>query len=94
MKYNAYLCGINIKTGGLKMATTTTIPSQAEIIINVSDMAVASDIRRLLKRVSGITDIKIKKTKSEVELSLEEADKGLVTEWNSVDDYFNKMLSK
>jgi len=76
------------------MATTTTIPSQAEIIINVSDMAVASDIRRLLKRVSGITDIKIKKTKSEVELSLEEADKGLVTEWNSVDDYFNKMLSK
>lgn len=76
------------------MATTTTIPSQAEIIINVSDMAVASDIRRLLKRVSGITDIKVKKTKSEVELSLEEADKGLVTEWNSVDDYFNKMLSK
>ncbi len=76
------------------MAVSTTIPSQAEIIINVSDMAVASDIRRLLKRVSGITNIKVKKTKSEVELSLEEAEKGSVTEWNSVDDYFKTMLSK
>lgn len=71
-----------------------TIPTQAEIIINVSDMSVANDIRRLLKRVSGITDIKVRKTKSEVELSLEEADKGLVTEWESVDDYFKKILPR
>lgn len=76
------------------MATATTIPSQAEIIINVSDMSIASDIRRLLKRVSGITDIKVRKTKSEVELSLEEADRGMVTEWKSVDDYFKTMLPK
>ena len=68
------------------MATAITIPSQAEIIINVSDMSIA--------RVSGITDIKIRKTKSEIELSLEEADKGIVTEWESVDDYFKTMLSK
>lgn len=71
-----------------------TIPTQAEITINVSDISVANDIRRLLKRVSGITDIKVRKTKSEVELSLEEADKGLVTEWESVDDYFKKILPK
>lgn len=71
-----------------------TIPSQAEITINVSDMSVANDIRRLLKRVSGITDIKVRKTKSEVDLSLEEAVKGMVTEWDSVDDYFKNILSK
>lgn len=71
-----------------------TIPTQAEITINVSDISVANDIRRLLKRVSGITDIKVRKTKSEVELSLEEANKGLVTEWESVDDYFKKILPK
>lgn len=76
------------------MATAATTSGQAEIIINVSDMSIASDIRRLLKRVSGITDIKVRKTKSEVELSLEEADKGLVTEWDSVDDYFKTILSK
>ena len=57
-------------------------------------MSVANDIRRLLKRVSGITDIKVRKTKSEVELSLEEANKGMVTEWESVDDYFKNILSK
>ena len=62
--------------------------------ITIQDMSIASDIRRLLKRVSGITDIKIRKTKSEIELSLEEADKGTVTEWESVDDYFKTMLSK
>lgn len=72
----------------------STIPTQAEITINVSDMSVANDIRRLLKRVSGITAIKVRKTKSEVELSLEEAHTGKVTQWDSVDDYFNALLSK
>ena len=74
--------------------TAVTIPNQSEMTINVSDMTVANDIRRLLKRVSGITDIKVRKTKSEVELSLEEANKGMVTEWESVDDYFKNILSK
>ena len=72
----------------------STISTQAEITINVSDMSVANDIRRLLKRVSGITAIKVRKTKSEVELSLEEAHAGMVTQWDSVDDYFNALLSK
>ena len=72
----------------------STIPTQAEITINVSDLSVANDIRRLLKRVSGITAIKVRKTKSEVELSLEEAHAGKVTQWDSVDDYFNALLSK
>lgn len=72
----------------------STIPTQAEITINVSDMSVANDIRRLLKRVSGITAIKVRKTKSEVELSLEEAHTGKVTQWDSADDYFNALLSK
>ena len=72
----------------------STISTQAEITINVSDMSVANDIRRLLKRVSGITAIKVRKTKSEVELSLEEARAGKVTQWDSVDDYFNALLSK
>ena len=72
----------------------STISTQAEITINVSDMSVANDIRRLLKRVSGITAIKVRKTKSEVELSLEEAHAGKVTQWDGVDDYFNALLSK
>lgn len=73
---------------------STTLPVQAEITINVSDMSVANDVRRLLKRVSGITAIHVRKAKNEVDLSLEEAHKGQVTEWNSVNDYFNTILPK
>ena len=72
----------------------TTLPVQAVITINVSDMSVANDVRRLLKRVSGITDIKVHKAKNEKELSLEEAHKGNVTQWNSVDEYFQTILPK
>ena len=76
------------------MGTISKTPSPAEITIKVSDMSVAKDISRLLKRVSGITNIKLKKSKYEVELALEEALKGEVKEWNSVDDYFKTILSE
>ena len=76
------------------MASVTTIQRPAEITINVSDLSVAKDISRLLKRVSGITNIKVKKNKNEVELALEEAHKGKVKQWNSVDDYFKRLLSE
>lgn len=71
-----------------------TLPTQAVITINVSDISVANDVRRLLKRVNGITDIKVSKSKNEIELSLEEAHKGDVTQWNSVDEYFKTILPK
>ena len=51
-------------------------------------------VNNQVKRVSGITAIKVRKTKSEVELSLEEAHAGKVTQWDSVDDYINALLSK
>ena len=76
------------------MGTISKTPSPAEITIKVSDMSVAKDISRHLKRVSGITNIKLKKSKNEVELALEEALKGEVKEWNSVDDYFKTILSE
>jgi len=72
----------------------TTISPQAEMIIHISDLSVVNDIRRLLKHINGIDAITVKKTKSEVELSLEEARKGQVTHWDSVDDYFKKMMAK
>ena len=76
------------------MGTISKTPSPAEITIKVSDMSVAKDISRLLKRVSGITNIRVKKNKNEVELALEEAHKGKVKQWNSVDDYFKTLLSE
>ena len=76
------------------MATVTTKQRLSEITITVSDLSVAKDISRLLKGVSGITNIRVKKSKTEVELALEEARKGEVNEWNCVDDYFKARLSE
>ena len=68
----------------------STISTQAEITINVSDMSVANDIRRLLKRVSdyalvlkdGNIDLKITKhalNSLEIdELGLDEIDRKLL----------------
>ena len=75
------------------MSTTVTVPMQAEMTIRISDLAIVNDIRRLLNRVNGIEAISVRKTKSEVELSLEEAHSGKVTHWNSVDDYFKTMMA-
>jgi len=61
--------------------------------IRISDMSIVNDIRRLLSHVNGIEAIKVKRTKSEVELSLEEAHAGQVTQWDSVDDYFKTLLA-
>ncbi len=58
--------------------------------INLENALLASDIKRLLKHVSGIRSITIKRSKSEIELALDEAHSGKVTQWNSVDDYFKQ----
>ena len=72
------------------MAMVVTVPPQtAQMVINLSDVMVANDVRRLLKHVNGVESIRIKK-KSELELSLEEAHSGQVTTWNSVSDYFKQ----
>ena len=76
------------------MAVTIPTTPQAEMTIRISDMSIVNDIRRLLSRVNGIETIKVKRTKSEVELSLEEAHAGKVTQWDSVDDYFKTILAK
>lgn len=76
------------------MAVSIPTTPQAEMTIRISDMSIINDIRRLLSHVNGIEAIKVKRTKSEVELSLEEAHAGKVTQWNSVDDYFKTLLAK
>ena len=46
------------------MGTDSTMLSPAEVTIKVTDMSVAKDISRLLKRVSGITNIRVKRSPS------------------------------
>ena len=76
------------------MNTTMPTPSAIQMTFNVTDAKIANHVKALLQQISAVTDIRIKKVKSEVELSLEEAHAGKVTTWNSVDDYFKTMMAK
>ena len=76
------------------MSNVVEVPTQAEMTIRITDLSIVNDVRRLLKRVNGVESITVRKKKSEVELSLEEAHSGKTTRWNNVDDYFQAMMSK
>lgn len=76
------------------MSNVVEVPTQAEMTIRITDLSIVNDVRRLLKRVNGVESITVRKKKSEVELSLEEAHSGKITRWSNVDDYFQAMMSK
>lgn len=76
------------------MEATMTTPGAIQVTFDVTDAKVAAHVKALLKQISAVTNIRTKKVKSEVELSLEEAHAGKVTTWNSVDDYFKTMMAK
>ena len=73
------------------METTSNNSSAAQMTINLTDIALANDVKRLLRHISGIESITVHRIKNEVELSLEEAKSGKTTSWSSVDDYFKTM---
>lgn len=46
--------------------------------ITLSDLSVVADIKRLLKHIKGVESVKVRKAKSELDLSLEEVKEGKV----------------
>lgn len=46
--------------------------------ITLSDLSVVADIKRLLKHIKGVESVKVRKTKPELDLSLEEVKEGKV----------------
>lgn len=76
------------------MDTSITTQSTVQVTFDVTDAKIANHVKALLQQISAVTNIRVHKVKSEVELSLEEAHKGNVTTWNSVDDYFKTMMAK
>lgn len=74
------------------MATITLQP-QAEMTIKITDLSVVADIRRLLKHVKGVESICVHKTKTELDLSLEEIKQGKVVNVGSVDNLMKYLHS-
>ncbi len=61
--------------------------------LEVTSMSVASRIKSVLKLIDGVKSVKIKKVPSELQLSLEEARKGNVVQFDNVNDVMNFLHS-
>lgn len=74
------------------MNTISTLP-QAEMTISISDLSVMADIKRLLQHVKGVESISVRKKKSELDLSLDEVEKGKVVNVGSVENLMQYLHS-
>lgn len=61
--------------------------------ISISDLSVMADIKRLLQHVKGVESISVRKKKSELDLSLDEVEKGRVVNVGSVENLMQYLHS-
>lgn len=72
---------------------TISIQPQAEMTISISDLSVMADIKRLLKHVKGVESITVQKKKSELDVTLDEVEKGRVVNVGSVENLMQYLHS-
>lgn len=72
---------------------TISIQPQAEMTISISDLSVMADIKRLLKHVKGVESITVQKKKSELDITLDEVEKGRVVNVGSVENLMQYLHS-
>ncbi len=76
------------------MENVNMLPVQ--FIVDVEDESLLNDIRRAIKMIKGVGAVHkvAKKSKSSVELALEDMKAGRVHHAESVDDLFNQILNE
>ena len=75
------------------MQAVVSKPQTTLMTLEIADSSVASRIKSLLKLVDGVKHISVKKIPSELELSIEEVNKGNVVDVGSVQDVMNYLRS-
>lgn len=73
-------------------AITATDP---KLIVTVSDSSLLTKLKNAIKLLNGVEAISVvKPRKTEMDLAREDAEKGNVIHWNSVDEMFKTILGK
>lgn len=73
-------------------AITATNP---KLIVTVSDSSLLTKLKNAIKILNGVEAISVvKPRKTEMDLAREDAEKGNVIPWNSVDEMFKTILGK
>lgn len=66
-----------------------------QLLVTVEDASLLKKIKSAIHLLDGVGKISVlKPQKSDLELAREDATKGRVTKWNSVEEMFDKVLGK
>ena len=72
----------------------TSVTNESQLLVTVSDPTMLTKLKDAIKMLDGVSSISIlKPKKTGLELAEEDKAKGRVTQWNSVDEMFDTMMS-
>lgn len=72
----------------------TSVINEPQLLVTVSDPTMLTKLKDAIKMLNGVSPISIlKPKKTGLELAEEDKAKGRVTQWNSVDEMFDTMMS-
>ena len=82
---------MNVLKGG---SMNTSVINEPQLLVTVSDPTMLTNLKNAIKMLNGVSSISIlKPKKTGLELAEEDKAKGRVTQWNSVDEMFDTMMS-
>ena len=82
---------MNVLKGG---SMNTSVINEPQLLVTVSDPTMLTKLKDAIKMLDGVSSISIlKPKKTGLELAAEDTAKGRVTQWNSVDEMFDTMMS-
>lgn len=77
------------------MKTKAIALKEPQLIVSISDPSLVNKLKSAIQMLNGVSSISVlKPKKTELELAEEDAEKGRVTQWNSVDEMFDTILGK
>ena len=72
----------------------TSVINEPQLLVTVSDPTMLTKLKDAIKMLDGVSSISIlKPKKTGLELAEEDKARGRVTQWNSVDEMFDTMMS-
>ena len=75
------------------MANVSTIPTEGQLLVEIEDMSLLSDIKKAIKMLKGVKNVRSSRRKrmTAYEESMLDVKEGRVNEYASVDDFFNTL---
>jgi hypothetical protein len=74
---------------------STVKVQEPQLVVSVSDPTLVNKLKKAIQLLTGVSSITVlKPKKTGLELAEEDAAKGRVTQWNSVDEMFDTVLGK